>query len=388
MCNMTPKFAFKTRGDPLTFPGCKSLSVGLNRFSHSQITPESITLPSTLALNRESCSELHHLFSQPFKTPRVRILLFYDNLDARCVNAGLYIIHEFPPLTLNSERLSELHHLFAQPLKTHASSVLGLYHTLLHHLFVQPLRTHASSALGLYHTFASSADAEQLGTLRAPPPLCPAAQDPRQQCIRTISYFCESDFFKTITLTPYASISTTSLSSRSGPTPALRHLFVQPLKTYASSVLGRIRILAFFDNVDALCIKAGLDSIHEPPPLTLNSERLSEPFKTPAGNLDIINELPPLTLNSERLCELPHLLAQPLKAHASSALGLSHTFANTNFIVLSQTSRPTRQSGLGGHSWASSAHAEQRETLRAPTPLISAAQDPCGCSITPLAYFW
>ncbi|KAJ7751071.1 hypothetical protein B0H16DRAFT_1460405 [Mycena metata] len=274
MCDTTPKFAFKTRGDPLTFPGCKSLSVGLNRFSHPQITPESIPLPSALTLNRESCSELHHLFSQPFKTPagsalhlactfgkfsklptqytpsshlslqRVRILLFYDNLDAQCVNAGLYIIYELPPPTLNSERLSEL-----------------------------------------------------------------------------------------------------------------RHLFVQPLKTYASSVLGRIRILAFYDNVGALCIKAGLDIIHEPPPLTLSSERLSERVgillfydnlnsQCVNADLDIIHKLPPLTLNNERLSELHHLLSPPPKTSAGDALHVPRTFANTNFFILYKPSRPTRQGGL------------------------------------------
>ncbi|KAJ7751074.1 hypothetical protein B0H16DRAFT_1460408 [Mycena metata] len=275
MCDTSPKFAFKTRGDPLTFPGCKSLSVGLNRFSHPQITPESIPLPSALTLNRESCSELHHLFSQPFKTPagsalhlactfgkfsklptqytpsshlslqRVRILLFYDNLDAQCVNAGLYIIYELPPPTLNSERLSEL-----------------------------------------------------------------------------------------------------------------RHLFVQPLKTYASSVLGRIRILAFYDNVGALCIKAGLDIIHEPPPLTLSSERLSElhhlfsqPFKTPAGTSSAHAE------QRETLRAPPPLIpaAQDFRGWCIAC--------STYFWR------------LGYHPWAFSAHAEQRETQRAPPPLISAAQD-------------
>ncbi|KAJ7738572.1 hypothetical protein B0H16DRAFT_1729803 [Mycena metata] len=129
VCDATPKFTFKTRGDPLTFLGVNRSALVSIAFHIPKFTPESIPLPSALALNRESCSELHHLFSQPFKTPRVRILLFYDNLDAQCVNAGLYIIHELPPLTLNSERLSELHHLLAQPLKAHASSALGLSHT-------------------------------------------------------------------------------------------------------------------------------------------------------------------------------------------------------------------------------------------------------------------
>ncbi|KAJ7016079.1 hypothetical protein C8F04DRAFT_1282791 [Mycena alexandri] len=156
VCDTAPKLAFKARGDPSTFPGCKSLSVGLNSFSHPQIAPESITFPSAFALNRESRSK------------RIRISLFYDNVDALRVPAHWRMDNEPPPLPPNSSRLPKLPHLFSQLLKTPARGALRL---------------------------------------PSPPPLFPAAQDSRAWCITPPMYFCDYEFHCfMITLTPYASL--------------------------------------------------------------------------------------------------------------------------------------------------------------------------------------